>query len=154
MKIETINYMTYRGWDKNKKKFIYNFAIDARNGAPTIIHMTDELNNYINEYYSRKGDDMWGDYGVLDFTDWYAINDVEINKSTGYKDGNEKDIYENDIVEYMLTHFTVKFVKGCFLLENDTKKIWWHELLNMSTIIIIGNIYEQRKTKLNILNKI
>jgi len=149
--------MTYRGWDKNKKKFIYNFAIDARNGAPTIIHMTDELNNYINDYYSRKGDDMWGDYGVLDFTDWYAINDVEINKATEDKNKNGMYFFENDIVEYMGKIYTIKFKRGCFLLENDKEEIWWHQLNGLdieSSMEIIGNIYEHRKTKLNILKNI
>lgn len=147
--------MQYRGWDKNKKKFTYNFAIDARNGSPTMIHMTDELNNHINEYYNKKGDVLWGDYGVLDFTDWYAINDVEINKSTGDKDFTEKEIFENDIVEYQNKYYQVKFLRGCFLLEGKEKEIWWHELnLDIeSSLLIIGNIYEERKTKLNILNK-
>ena len=147
--------MQYRGWDKNQKKFIYNFAIDARNGAPTIIHGNDELNNYINDYYSRKGDDMWGDYGVLDFTDWYAINDVEINIATDDRDKNEKIIYENDIVEFQDDIYQVKFLRGSFILVGK-KEIWWHDLnLDIeSPLLIVGNIYEHRKTKLNILKNI
>jgi hypothetical protein len=78
----------YRGWDKRRCKFIYDdFAITS-SGSPFMIHENDELNRYINEYYQKKGDDMWGDYGVLDFTDWYAI--VDDNQATLKKYFQEK----------------------------------------------------------------
>lgn len=147
----------YRGWDKRRCKFIYDdFAITS-SGSPFMIHENNELNRYINEYYQKKGDDMWGDYGVLDFTDWYAISDVNIMMSTQNKDKNGRLIYESDFVEFMGRFYTVCLKRGCFLLENEKEEIWWHQLNTMdieSSMQIIGNIYEQRKTKLNVIKKL
>ena len=148
--------MEYRGWDRNQKKFIKNFCIYCT-GAVEMIHENEELKNIINEYYTKKGDTMWGDYEVLDFTDWYGTNNVNVDRSTEDLDQYKTLIYENDIVRFLGDYYTVKFKRGSFLLESKDKEIWWHQLNLMdveSSMEIVGNIYEQRKTKLNILNKI
>ena len=149
--------MKYRGWNKFKKKFVYDFAISAKNGSPTMIHGNVELNNIINDYYNSKGDNMWGDYGVLDFTDWYAIENIGVDMSTEHQDINNIEIYENDIVGYQNQIYQVKFTNGCFQLRNDKGIVWWHELNNFKStvpIVVHGNIYENRRTKLHILNKL
>jgi len=148
--------MKFRCWDKNKKRFIKNVVIYST-GATEILRGNEELSRIINDYYSSKGDDMWGDYNVIDFTDWYGINDCEISISTEEKDNENKEIYENDYVEFLGKYYYVKFKRSCFLLENDTEEIWWHKLNPTdikSSMLIIGNIYEQRKTKLNILKNL
>jgi hypothetical protein len=145
----------FRGWDKKSKKFFYEFIISP-NGAPTNVHSNEELNKILNDYYATKGDDMWGDYGVVDFTDWYAIDGLIVEMSTDTKDKTGREIYENDYVEFFDIVYLVKFQKGCFMLDGK-KEIWWHEinLLDIeSSMKIVGNIHEERKTKLNILNKI
>jgi len=148
--------MEYRGWDKNQKKFIKNFCIYLT-GAIEIIHNNEELKSIINEYYTQKGDPGWGDYEVIDFTDWYGINNISVDRSTEDKDKNEKLIFENDVVNFQGTIYQVKFNRGCFLLESKDKEIWWHQLNTMdieSSMEVIGNIHEQRKTKLNILKNL
>jgi len=147
--------MKFRGWDRKEKKFFYEFIISP-NGAPTVVYSDTELNNIINDYYATKGDDMWGDYGVVDFTDWYAINELDIDISTDYKDSKGREIYENDYVIYFSKVYLVRFQRGCFVLDGE-KEIWWHQMNLMdirSSMEVVGNIHQERKTKLNILNKI
>ena len=147
--------MKFRGWDKNKKEFITNFCISS-NGNTEIVRSSDKLAKIINEHYTSLGDDMWGDYAIIDYTDWYGINDVDVMRSTESLDKNQKEIFESDYVEFLDNYYLVKFERGCFLLEGKNQ-IWWHQLNKMdieSSMLIIGNIYEQRKTKLNILKNL
>lgn len=67
----------FKAWDKKEKKY-RNDVIVSNNGLPHIIRTSKELSSEINEHYKKLGDDMWGDYYVIDFTDFYAIENIEI----------------------------------------------------------------------------
>lgn len=71
----------FRCWDKRQNKFIQDVVMSP-SGAPEILRGDEELNRVINRFYNDKGDMMWGDYNIVDFTDWYAINECVLNLST------------------------------------------------------------------------
>ena len=69
--------MKFKAFDKLKGEYIENVFI-GDNGVPILARGGEELNSLINEHYRKKGDPMFGDYMELDFTDWYASENVII----------------------------------------------------------------------------
>lgn len=69
--------MKFKAYDKAQKKYINNCFVDSE-GTPHIGRGDEGLNRAINDYYRQKGDDLGGDYLELDFTDWYAIENIEL----------------------------------------------------------------------------
>lgn len=132
--------MEFRIWDKEQKKYLGNSEVAiVPNGAIYILRGNEELNQIINEYYSKKGDILGGDYLNIDFTDWYGINDCTIEMAVGVVDKNGKNIYENDIIltdEAGWCGFVV-FEKGAFIIIDDKGGYSWAP--NWEKCEVIGN---------------
>jgi len=69
--------MKFKAFDKLKGEYVKNVFI-GDNGHPILARGDEELDSLINEYYQKKGDSFRGDYMELDFTDWYAIDNIII----------------------------------------------------------------------------
>jgi hypothetical protein len=69
--------LKFKAWDKKEGRFRDDVFISPK-GTPFIIRSSDGLNKAINKYYKAKGDILGGDYAEIDFTDWYAIENIEI----------------------------------------------------------------------------
>lgn len=159
----------FRAWDKNKKEMITNFVF-----APTFpdwsgfpIERVEWLEKYqqiIGEKLGTIDDDyklkllefVTSDYSLIDWANWYGINNYIITQFTGFLDINEKEIYEHDIVKVKnatgkMIKGIIKFVDGCFDIEflnpikinniykkKDYLKCW---IINY-VVEIIGNIYQ------------
>ncbi len=90
--------MKFRAWDKKKKQF-RNDVVLSNKGVPHIVRSSKGLDKLINDFYSKKGDTLWGNYAEIDYTDWYAIEYVEIYFYIGRKDKVGNEIYEGNICE-------------------------------------------------------
>ena len=69
--------MKFKAFDKSTKKYVDHVVI-TKDGEAMVYRGDEELNSIINEYYRKKGDPMFGDYKELDFTDWYASENIII----------------------------------------------------------------------------
>ena len=95
-----------------------------------------------------NGNLMWVEYGNL-VGGVYMKNHVLV-KSTEFKDIEEKEIYEGDIIRYWdgveerYKLAVIKFDKGSFIMTND--RINWNigATNKDDKIKIVGNIYENK----------
>jgi hypothetical protein len=122
----------FRAWDKNKKAFVDNVCLTGQ--SVFMARTSPEFNELVDKWYREKGDILGGNYAEIDYTDWYAFEDIEVSFFTGFTDVEHKDIYEGDFDE---AGNVVEFSNGCWNLNGDRPLSTFHPLFKIS-----GNIFE------------
>lgn len=135
-----MNNFKFRAWDKKLNKFRDDVVI-TNNGGVYIIRSSEELNTLLNSYYDNKGFHIGGDYGEIDYSDWYAIENIIIQYFTGRFDKFNNEIYEGDILKDY--DFPVEFWYGSYgaRICYDLTFVPLHDLED-GELKIIGNKFE------------
>lgn len=119
-------------------------------------------NELANKMYSHEDlEDVLVNLTKNDFIEGIFLplnSDNELMQYTGLKDSNGNEIYEGDIVEKEFVDFSnrdkfigiIKFIDGCWCVENENKKRAYFLFNETNINFVIGNIYENPE----LLNKI
>lgn len=67
----------FKAWDKRENRYRDDVVIGS-NGHPHIVRSSPEFSKMVNRWYKKRGDILGGDYAEIDYTDWYAIEYIEI----------------------------------------------------------------------------
>lgn len=68
----------FKAWDKIQQRFRDDVVITP-SGKPYILRTSPEINKAITEAYKKMGAVLpEGSYFEVDFSDWYAIENIEI----------------------------------------------------------------------------
>jgi len=110
----------FRAWGKRDKKMYYDVGMSE-----------DKVFSELPCYGSWSG-------MVIDVEDCL----VAVMQYTGLKDKNCVEIYEGDITENEYDSYVVIFEDGCFRFDSGTRTL---PMINSNTMLIIGNIYENKE---------
>jgi hypothetical protein len=119
--------LNFRAWDARNKKMLYDgfFLVPTKPTWSAFIDRASEgLNRVIRQQMEVEGDTMaCNDYGVIDASDYYGIDNLKVMMSTGYKDADDRLIYEGDILVYSDTEgYGFETVK-----VGDIGVVYWSE---------------------------
>lgn len=140
----------FRAWDKDYEKMTY-FDDEDYEYKPPFVFRLDQVFKKDNNY------DDYEDFEYNDITD-----KVEIMQYTGLHDKNGKEIYEGDIIEFSYDMFIgnfdtfvakgkIVFEEGAFYVEvfenerTTEDEAYLLYSINLDTIEVIGNIYENEE---------
>ena len=132
--------LKFRAWDKEQKKMVDDICIMSSGALERIT---------CHKEYDKRLDDLdkTAHWGVVDFTDFYAIECCEIMQFTGLLDRTGKEIYEGDVLEgnngiKAVVEWTQEFGRWSMRWsDRSTTPISWH----VKHAIVIGNIHEMEE---------
>jgi uncharacterized phage protein (TIGR01671 family) len=142
--------ITFRAWDKFRKRMLYNPHIEFSDGewdveCVSVDEQMKEAHKEGRHACTSCGIDIeWGDY-----------KRVELMQYTGMNDKDGKAIYEGDIVKYTLESnlgeyvskrtVAVEFINGAFYplpVDSECDDAWYST--EITDYEVIGNIYENK----------
>ena len=103
--------INFRAWDKNKKQMVTNFVMapTSPTWAPMTLEHSNDLTNlqkYIEEGLGIIDDKIkmallsfvTSDYTMIDWSNYYGIDNYEVMMQIPYNDQNNNALFENDII--------------------------------------------------------
>ena len=139
----------FRAWDKEKKEMTNDFSLSYVSSGNWLAFPhewpDDKLEKALRLY------DETGHFGLIDYSNWYGIEEYEIMQYTGLKDKNGKEIYCDDIVAASFykeppTKYCVVWnpKRAGFSLQEFDQEFGGYpfDVHGLHDIKIIGNIYE------------
>ena len=160
-----MNQLKFRCWNKETKQMLYDgFVIRCgcdNKGAEILETPNAAQNSVISEIMN----DQWASYSLIDWSNFYSLENLITMQATGTQDIDGKDLYDGDIVE------TWKFTTG----ETSKRVIVWNKvrcgfrlytidhynrnihnspqsMVNVTTIKLLGNITTVVLNQLDFLN--
>lgn len=146
----------FRGYNDKDKKWVYGAYIKYIDETPCLFSSEEDRKKWENEHIHHiiafdEFSDWWMPRNLTFYKD---INPDTIGQYIGLKDNREKDIYEGDIIEYVLADnkkdfYEVKFNEKtfCYQLVNDKNSINIEFTLK-SRIKVVGSKYEHKKEEI------
>lgn len=101
------------------------------------LSITDEEGQNVGTANCRKE-------GCVICTEFYDLEEVELMQYTGFKDSNDKEIYEADILNTGLGAMYVKFEDGVYWLysKKGRQQSSLYYYAHQNVVKVIGNVFE------------
>ena len=177
--------LQFRVWNKDKKEMMYSGFV-VRHGNPiSEEHWKMLSNGFLGEPYPYSNGDGEGfyqgaepleeltiqqqeqiekimsDFGgayysLIDFSNFYAVENWITMQSTGFHDCTGHIIFEDDILEKDGMAYPIKWYYGCYvwngcpIMEYDNQFDGERIGANTRDFKIVGNIYENEKDQLKL----
>lgn len=137
--------LRFRAWDKEKKIMIYDgFCICPREkiSHDSVTHIIETPSKKV--YAQLHEEDQIGDYTLIDWSNWYGIENLIVEQWTGYTDKNGVDIFEGDVV---YSHKAKEIIS-----ENACAKTMWE--WEGYELEVLGNIHQEDELKIKMMKTI
>ena len=165
------NRLQFRVWDKERKLMLYNNFV-IRSGNPDSREVWDKIGSgeypyssgfggtkgaepleypntiEINEKITELMGDYAGTWSLIDWSNWYGLENYIVMQSTGFADKTGHIIFEGDILtdgvieSEVYWHYGCYVWNGCMIADYDVG--FQGDKLGMDTkeLKVIGNKYE------------
>jgi len=120
----------FRAWDKKQKQMVTNFVIAPTSPGWSAFNFDSSLSDEIEKIYKNLcGDTLaWaGDYSVIDWGNWYGIEEYAIMQFTGLLDKNGNQVFEGDIVESVSELINISTNKPTGRFKTERFEVRWEE---------------------------